>query len=376
MSAPARSLAEYVGCTLVVGFEGDSVPATVAREMESRRRGGVILFRRNGHAPSHVHALCKQLHALLHGDGSAPLVCVDQEGGRVERVRPPLVALPPALSMANLDDAEIERVAHAQSTSLLAVGFTMNFAPVLDVHSREENPVIGDRAFGRTPERAAQKALAFARGMRAAGILSCGKHWPGHGDTTVDSHVALPTVSRTRTELDAQELSPFRAACPDGVDSLMTAHVVFPALDDARAATTSPRISTQLLRDELGFRGVLFSDDLEMRALTAPVGESAVSAMLAGCDALLVCRQESAAQDAFEALLREAERSPAFRARIEEAATRVTQMRARAVRGAGEIATSDTALTALLATEHERVRDTLARVMPAAIAVDPTEKAS
>lgn len=320
-----------VGQLLVCGFEPTTLPASLERALAEGRRGGAILFKRNGdHAGMHaLNVTIRDAARRCAAIAEETLVCVDQEGGRVERLKAPVLTLPPALTLASLDDAALIDVARAQSEELLALGFTMNFAPVLDVHSREENPIIGDRAFGVSPQTAAQKALLFAKGMREAGLLSCGKHFPGHGDTTVDSHLALPTVSRSRAELNAQELLPFRAACPYGVDAFMTAHVVYTALDEDRPATLSPTIATNLLRGELGYEGVLFSDDLEMRALSTTVGESSVLSILAGCDAVLVCCHEELAEEAYEAMVREAERSPAFRARVEDAWKRVKRMRQR-----------------------------------------------
>jgi beta-N-acetylhexosaminidase len=163
-------------------------------------------------------------------------------------------------------------------------------------------------------------------------VLSCAKHFPGHGDTTVDSHLALPRVDRDPEGLERIELAPFRALAKDpAIDSMMTAHVVFPALDPERPATLSPLVCTALLRERLGFRGVLFSDDLEMKAISLGAGEAAVLAVLAGCDVLLVCSREDLAGEVHAALVREAERSDAFRARCEEASARSVAMRRRAV---------------------------------------------
>jgi beta-N-acetylhexosaminidase len=206
----------------------------------------------------------------------------------------------------------------------------MSFAPVADVHTREDNPIIGDRAFATTPERVARLGGAFAEGLARGGVLSCAKHFPGHGDTTVDSHLALPRVERLKAELERLEIASFRALAQNpAIDSMMTAHVVYPALDAEQPATLSHAICTDLLRGELGFPGVLFSDDLEMKALTMPAGEAAVRAVAAGCDVLLVCSRADLAVAAHEALVHEAEKSATFRARCEEAFTRALAMRRR-----------------------------------------------
>jgi beta-N-acetylhexosaminidase len=226
------------------------------------------------------------------------------------------------------DVALAERIARAMGTELAALGITVDFAPVLDVNTRPENPVIGDRAFGDDAETCARFGVAWVRGLQGAGLLACGKHFPGHGDTTKDSHLDLPVVDQPRERLQRVELAPFRAAATAGVAMMMTAHVVYTALDPKLPATLSEASSTAL-RNEVGFSGVLVSDDLEMRAIAArwDTGEAAVASIAAGCDALLVCWTDDKQEQAVEALEREVARSPAFRARCEQAWTRVMQAR-------------------------------------------------
>jgi beta-N-acetylhexosaminidase len=322
---------------LVVGLAAKALDPSERRALASGERGGVVLFRRNidREAPGldgmrAVAELNASVRDAAPGD-LPPLIAVDQEGGRVMRLGAPAMQLPPMRRVGDLGDEDLtRRVAEAQARELAALGFSMSFAPVADIHTRDENPIIGDRAFATTPEGVARFAGAFAEGLAAGKVLSCAKHFPGHGDTTVDSHLALPRVERDRAELERLELASFRAlAKRSAIDSMMTAHVVYPALDPAQPATLSRTICTDLLRTELGFRGVLFSDDLEMKALTMPTGEAAVRAVQAGCDVLLVCSRADLAEEAHEALVREAERSPAFRARCEEAAARALAMRRR-----------------------------------------------
>ena len=181
-------------------------------------------------------------------------------------------------------------VGRALGEELAALGIGWNFAPVLDVHTNPANPVIGNRAFGTTPEAVARQALAFWRGLRGAGLVGCGKHFPGHGDTRTDSHHELPVVAHDVDRLRAVELAPFAAAARAGMEAFMTAHVLYPALDPDRPATLSRRIATDLLRGELGFRGVLVSDDLGMKAVADryPIEELAVGAIEAGVDHLKV----------------------------------------------------------------------------------------
>jgi len=203
---------------------------------------------------------------------------------------------------------------------------------VLDVNTCAHNPVIGDRAFGEAPEVCARFGVAWTRGLQAAGVLACGKHFPGHGDTSKDSHLDLPEVDATRERLESVELVPFRAAAAAGLATLMTAHVVYLAIDPAVPATLSPRACGEL-RAAVGFdAGVVFSDDLEMQAIEArwSTEDAAVLAIAAGCDALLVCWEWDKQERAVAALEREAEKSPAFRARCEQAHARVMAARRRA----------------------------------------------
>jgi beta-N-acetylhexosaminidase len=211
---------------------------------------------------------------------------------------------------------------------LAAAGFNLNFAPVLDVDSNPANPIIGDRAFARTPGMVGRLALAFARGLEDAGILPCGKHFPGHGDTALDSHLALPEVNRTRAELNRVELLPFRRAIAAKLPMLMSAHVRYPALDPELPATLSPRILTKLLRHELGFRGVVVSDDLAMHALDGygPISELAPRALAAGCDLILACQSLEDGEAAVAGLQRALDDGRLSERRVAEALGRVSKL--------------------------------------------------
>ncbi|HRG96994.1 MAG TPA: beta-N-acetylhexosaminidase [Polyangiaceae bacterium] len=331
------SLASLCGQLLVVGYQGALPSPSLLAALEAGECGGFIVFKRNlaleAEGRARVEALAGALAELARRApaGLPPLLAVDQEGGRVARLGPPVLSLPPMRALAAVDgDGEdlARRAGRALGEELQAIGFTMDFAPILDVDSNPDNPIIGDRAFGREPAAAATLALAFGEGLREGGLLACGKHFPGHGDTLTDSHLELPVVSRSRDELEATELPPFRRAAraPLAVPALMTAHVLYPALDGV-PATLSRAIATDLLRGDLGFEGVLISDDLEMKALHDPVERTAVGAVRAGCDLLLVCSDEALYARAKSALVAEAAADPAFRARCEEALARGLAMR-------------------------------------------------
>jgi len=329
------SLAALAGQVLIVGFPAGPLPDSLVGLARRDAIGGFILFRRNL-----VSAATGQLslaeiaaqHAALIGACTGPLppvIAIDQEGGRVARLKAPVLELPPMRVLGALDDSELTfRAGRALGGQLKALGVSLDFAPVLDVDSNPANPVIGDRSFGADPEQVARHGASFARGLQAAGVAACGKHFPGHGDTELDSHLALPRVAHSRDRLDAIELRPF-ALAHEACASIMTAHVVFDAIDPDRPATLAPR-ALEILREQLGYRGLIVSDDLEMRAIADHhgVGEAACGAIGSGCDALLVCSKPELALEAHEALLARASRDGSFRARLAEAARRCNELRA------------------------------------------------
>ena len=360
MSVSAFPLPVLCGQLVVGGFEGTAPSATFLAALGAGERGGAILFRRNLADLAQSLELTRAIAAASPAD-LPPFVGVDQEGGRVVRLRPPVLALPPARVFGRVDRPDLTRRAgRVLGLELAALGFNLNFAPVLDVDSNPDNPIIGDRSYGDEPERVVRHALAFAEGLDAAGIIACGKHYPGHGDTALDSHLALPVVGHDRERLERIELAPFLAAARAGLASLMTAHVLYPALDQV-PATFSHRIASDLLRQELGFGGVLFSDDLEMGAVAGggaargyAIEEAAVEAVAAGCDALLICRHEALQARAHAALVRRAELDGAFRARCEQAAGRGLLARSRLPPRATSVAAVGSAEARALAQEIER----------------------
>jgi beta-N-acetylhexosaminidase len=273
-----------------------SLPATtIPPEMRSLARefqlGGVTLFARNIEAPEQVAELSHDIQSMASG---TPLwVAVDQEGGRVARLRSPFTEWPPMAVLGRANDVTLaSRFAAALAAELKAVGVTLDYAPVLDILTNPKNPVIGDRSLSDDAAAVGRLGAAIVRGLQDNGVAACGKHFPGHGDTSVDSHVELPVVEHPPDRIRRVEFVPFRDAIAAGVGFMMTAHVLVPSLDEERPATLSRRIVYDLLRDELGFEGVILSDDLEMKALAATysVPEAAVLAIAAGCDGVLVCR--------------------------------------------------------------------------------------
>jgi beta-N-acetylhexosaminidase len=349
----SSSLARACGQLISVGFDGIQAPDYLLRWIADGEVGSVMLFRPNIVDPVQVAALVGALRRAAPPE--APLiVAIDQEGGVVQRLRAPLTEWPDMLSVGETGDPALtERVGHALGGELAALGIGWDFAPVLDVHTNPENPVIGNRAFGTTPDAVALHALAFWRGLTAAGLVGSGKHFPGHGDTHADSHFTLPVVAHDVDRLRAVELAPFAAAARAGIDSIMTAHVIYPALDRNWPATLSHRILTEVLRGELGFAGVIVSDDLGMKAVADryPIEEIAVNSIAAGADHLLIRESHERQRAAFDALVRAAEERAELRVRIEESAARVLQMKAKARVG---LPAPEGMLPSLLGTESSK----------------------
>lgn len=379
-AAESFDLEHDVGQLVWLGFEGVHPPDELRRDIAAGRVGAVILFRRNLPVDTaaqaggmlDIPALCalnQTLHECAPDDGPPLWIAVDQEGGRVQRIRAPAPNWPPMLTLGDPGgDASdsvpaaaerCRRVGEAMGKELAALGFDINFAPVLDVHTNEANPIIGNRAFARTPERAATTALAYADGLHRAGVLSCGKHFPGHGDTDTDSHLMLPRLSHELDRLRAVELAPFRRAAAHEMPMLMTAHVIFAALDERMPATLSERVIGEVLRRELGYTGIVVSDDLDMRAISAHfgIGEAAVRAVRAGCDALLLCRNRDHQRRAYDALIGAATSDPGLRARIAQSAARIRSAKRR--HADSERSAPDANFAVKLFAEHTELLQTL-----------------
>ena len=299
----AMSAREAPGQLLFAGFESTEVPPQLRSWIRSGRVGGAVLFRRNLESAEQARRLVAELHGLAPPE--APLVvAVDEEGGRVQRLREWLTRWPPMRRVAaHGDPALTAELGRALGRELADLGIDLDFAPVVDVDTNPANPVIGDRSFARDPDTVARHACAFLTALQAEGVGACAKHFPGHGDASVDSHLALPVLPHDLPRLRAVELPPFRAAIAAGVASVMTAHVLLPALDPREPATLSAA-ALGLLRGELGYAGLVFSDDLDMQAVAArhAPGELARLALAAGVDVLLACRDVARQEGALAAL--------------------------------------------------------------------------
>jgi beta-N-acetylhexosaminidase len=289
------------GELLALGFEGTELPEAIADLAGDSGLGGVVLFARN----------CPTLDAVLsltsaaRGLGPDVLVLVDHEGGRVHRLPPPFTRFPPAATIGRTGEPALAaRVARAMARELRAAGFDSGLTPVLDCRTDPESVVVGDRAYAEDAEAVAACGTAFTRAALAEGLIPVAKHFPGHGRTPLDSHVALPEVDAPAGELERTELMPFRQALAAGCPAVMVAHVRYPALDPEWPASLSAGIVTGLLRRELDFGGLVLSDDLEMAAVRSGwgVGAAAARFLTVGGDLALVCRESETRAEAVAAV--------------------------------------------------------------------------
>ncbi len=320
----------HLGQLFMVGIPDPTLTSETRAQLQELHPGGVILFKRNYRNLDTLAALCEEVHALL--PDQPPLIALDHEGGRVHRLAPPFTHFPPAAKIGLTGSATLaQQIGQAMGAELSSIGIDLDFAPVLDVHTNPANTVIGDRAFASDPQLAGIFGCAQARGLRAGGVIPCGKHFPGHGATFMDSHHDLPHDARSQEDIEKADLQPFRMAIAEEIEMLITAHVVYPALDPDFPATLSQRIITDILREQLGFRGVVITDDLEMGAIMRHGGveRAAVQALQAGADMLLVCHQLDLALRARDTCLTALDAGELAPTRIEEARQRISILKQR-----------------------------------------------
>jgi beta-N-acetylhexosaminidase len=325
---------QLAGQLIVGGFEEQEPPAELRRALRAGERAGIIVFRRNLRDGLEglvgLQALCAELSRAA--PQSLPLLFgIDEEGGRVQRLRPPALRIPPLRRVADAwGPSGVRRLAALVGAELRCLGFTLNFAPVVDVDTNPQNPIIGDRAFGNTPARVIECGRAYLEGLHAAGIAGCLKHFPGHGDTETDSHLALPIVRHSAERLESLELLPFASLLAE-TDAVMSAHVRVEAWDPRAPATLSRLVLGGVLRERLGFDQVVFSDALEMGAIAQDwdLGTAAVAAIRAGCDLVLPCRSQDDQAAVHTALCRAILDESDFRAIAERAAQRSLRLRQR-----------------------------------------------
>jgi len=329
--------AELVGQHFIVDFSGPEVTPDVERLVRQGRIGGVILFAKNIRGAAQLRTLTADLQRLAAEAGLAPLlITIDQEGGLVARLHDGFTVFPGAMALGATGRPEDAATAgRITAQELGAVGINVNHAPVLDVNTNPANPIIGARAFSDDPKEVARFGIAYLQALQAAGVLATVKHFPGHGDTALDSHLALPVVEKDLRRLQREELHPFREAIGAGADGLLSAHVVYPALDASRPATLSPRVMRDLLRGELGFEGIVITDSMAMKAIADrwSRGTAAVAALRAGCDVVLACGPPEEQWASIEAARQAAADGTLEAGWLEESGARIARIKARYARG-------------------------------------------
>jgi beta-N-acetylhexosaminidase len=318
----------------MVGFEGLAASADVKALVREFAVGHVVLFARNVAEPEQVADLVRELQSAARDAGHHQplLVAVDQEGGRVARLREPWTIWPSARALGQAGSEETARhMAEALAEELKACGIRYDFAPCVDVDTNPRNPVIGDRSFGDDPDLVGRLGAAMILGFQENGVVACAKHFPGHGDTDMDSHLDLPSVDHSRSRLDDVELRPFRKAIEAGVATVMVSHLLVREIDDALPATLSRKVVTGLLREELGYAGVVVTDALEMGALAKRWSPAQISVLAAGagCDLLAFCSGHDAQVEAMEGLIRRIEAGEIPFKEVEASGSRVRALKER-----------------------------------------------
>lgn len=295
---------EKIGQMVIVGLEGYEIDENSQEMIDKYKVGGFILFKRNIQSAEQTLNLINSLKKANKSNKVPLFIAVDEEGGRVSRMPDEFLKLPTSRAVGKINSEEFaHEIGKTIGWEIKSLGFNMNFAPVLDIDSNPKNPVIGDRSFGTTPEIVSSLGIAAMKGLKNY-VISVVKHFPGHGDTSVDSHVGLPVINHDKERLESFELIPFARAIENGVDAIMIAHILLPKIDDQNPATFSKTLITDILRNKMNFDGVVITDDMTMGAIVEnyDIGEAAVKSVLAGADIVLVCHDSEKQIEVLEAL--------------------------------------------------------------------------
>ena len=332
------TLQEKIGQRLMTGFPGLEMNEEFIRVIKEHKIGNVILFRENIRDCEQLKKLCRDIQDLVRGEtGHSAFIAIDQEGGIVTRLKEDGVNIPGAMALGATGDPE--NAYHAGrliGREMCALGPNFNFAPTVDVNSNRTNPVIGVRSYSDDPHQVARFATRAVQGFLDGGVMCTAKHFPGHGDTNVDSHLALPCVDKSLEELEQMDLIPFQAAVDAGVTAVMTAHILFPQIEpDNIPATMSRRIMQGILRDKLGFRGIIVSDCMEMAAIREHYGvsEGTLAAFKAGVDLVEITHHPQWCADAAVRLLEAAQAGELNMEEMDASVNRILEYKARWIEG-------------------------------------------
>lgn len=325
-------LNELIGQHMLIGISGHSLTESEKSFIIENNISGVCLFGRNVSSPEQVRNLCAELQSLRHKMVSrAPLfIGIDMEGGRVHRLKPPFTQWPPLKTVGDLDAPTVAfHFAYRMGLELMAVGINLDFAPCIDVYTNPLNTVIGDRAVSSDPHQVEKMASALVRGYIKSGVLSCAKHFPGHGHTVIDSHEELPVEDLDLKRLHDVELVPFKKALRSRVDMVMSAHILYKSVDKDWPATLSEFFLKKMLRDELKYKGLVITDDLDMKAMAKHYDKAfiPVRALQAGADLLLYCNEPASPPVAIEGIMNAVAQGQLSRAQLESSFQRITDVK-------------------------------------------------
>lgn len=330
------TIEQLIGQLFAVGFYGTTPSSEIVELIQRYHVGSVILFSRNVQSGQQVTELTQQLQEIARAAGQRYplLIMIDQENGMVRRLGDEMTMLPGNMALGAIENEQVAYdVAEATGRELRTFGINMNLAPVADVNNNPANPVIGVRSFGEDPQLVARLTAAAVRGYRAAGVISTLKHFPGHGDTAVDSHLSLPTIPYDMKRLEELELIPFKSGITADADCVMTAHLYLPQLmtNEVLPATVSPVILRTLLREKLGFKGVVISDCLVMKAVSELIGEArgSIMALQAGVDLVLISHYFERQSKSIEAVQKAVRAGEISLEMIQQAGERIRQLKAR-----------------------------------------------
>ena len=324
------SLDEKIGQMVIVGLDGYAVDEHARQMIEEYNVGGFILFKSNIQNSSQMLGFLNSLKRVNQSNKVPLFLSVDEEGGRVSRLPDEFLKIPSNRTIGKLNNSSVShQVGSIIGEELKSFGMNMDFAPVLDINSNPKNPVIGDRSFGTTPELVSKLGVQTMKGLQSKNIIPVIKHFPGHGDTSTDSHVGLPRVNNDLKRLRSFELRPFRDAIENGAEAVMVAHILLPKIDPKNPASFSRTIISDILRTEMNYDGVVITDDFTMGAIVKNynIGQAAVKSVLAGSDIVLVCHDFEKEKTVISALRNAAQSGQLPMDRIDKSVTRILQLK-------------------------------------------------
>ena len=298
-------LDKKLGQLFQIGISGTSLTSDEKKFLTENNIGGIVLFARNLESPKQIYDLCSEIQSLKTFDAVPFIISIDMEGGRVHRLKPPFTQWPAIRKLADLDSTSLAfQYSQSMGIELKSVGINMDFAPCIDIFTNPKNEIIGDRSPGESHEIVSKIGSALTRGYIKSDIITCAKHFPGHGNTIADSHFELPIETVSLETLKERELQPYKKLIRSKVDFIMTAHIKYTEIDSEHPATFSKKFITDILKDELRFKGVIISDDLDMKAIRNhyEIEDIPILALEAGCDSLLYCNEPDSPAIAIEAI--------------------------------------------------------------------------